>query len=263
MSEHNDSLRETVRKQSEILSAIADQSRAKHALTDTLDVSRSTVNRGVAELEQEDCIERRGSNYHATILGELALKNYQEYRSNIEELNKASELLTDLPKSASINTIFIRDADIRISNPRAPEAVLQPSIDLLENTDRLLGLAPVGFSKYIRLINKYADINNISVDIIVEKGTLQSILYLDKKQIKKLVSEGNLNIFVVDEPLYYALWLMDSPEGTTAGITFYGNGGINGIIINSSSEAVSWARGEYERYHELAERMTINNISNK
>lgn len=260
MAGRENSLEETVYKRGEILCAIDDQPRAKPALTEAVGASRSTINRGVKELEEADCIERRNSKYHATLLGELSCERYRRYRSNVGALNKAKELISSLPVSANLNPVFFRGANIRSANPAAPESALQPAIDRLENADRMLGLTPVGISLYVDLIYEHANMNGLSVEIIVQNEALRPILELDEERLRELESEGQLEVYTVDEPLHYALWLMESSERVDAGATVYDNGGISGLLVNSSTEAVSWARSEYKRHRELAEKVSTDDL---
>ena len=263
MSGRTRPLDETVYKRGEILWAINDQPRTKPALTEALDTSRSTINRGVDELEEAGCIERRDSKYYTTLLGELSCTRYRNYRSNMSALDSAKEVVSRLPAAATLSATFLKEADVYPADPAAPEAALQPSIDLLQNAEQLHGFAPVELSLYVDLIHEYATMNGLSVEIIAEEDTLHPILESDKKRLRELASQGDLEIFTGDESLHYALWLMRSSDREDAGATIYENGGIRGVIINSSTKAVEWARNEYERHRESAERRPIAELLDK
>ncbi|RJS97639.1 winged helix-turn-helix domain-containing protein [Halococcus sp. IIIV-5B] len=253
-----DPLEETVFRRGELLIAIDDQSRAKPALTEAIDASRSTVDRGAAELVEAGCIERHGSEYSPTRLGTLCADHYRRYRSNLDALEEATEVVSLLPPSASLSTTFVDGADIHSANPAAPEAALQPSIDLLSDANRLLGLAPVEISLYVDLIYENAIANGLSAEVIVERNTLEHLLEKDEERLRELVSAGRLELLMTPETLRCALWIMESSGEDVAGATVYVNGGIRGLIVNSSTEAVEWARAEYRRHRELAERKPID-----
>lgn len=249
----DDSLIDILHKRSNILCAIYDDPLAKPKLTSTLDVSRSTIDRGVEELAKNGCIERRDSKYHITILGEFVCELYQRYYRDIESLNEASQLLNMLPTHTCISMNLIRDADIHISNDRTPEAILRRYLDFLEHADRVIGLAPVGISLYADIIYEYTTSSDLSVETIIESKALRDVLEFKKDQISELLSDDKLDILVVDDQLHYSLWLMESPDKTIAGATIYNDGAVKGIIENTSPEAVSWVRAEYNRYREMSE----------
>lgn len=253
-------LDETVYKRGELLCAIDDQPRAKPALTDATNASRSTIDRGVRELIEADCIERNESKYYPTLLGALSADRYRKYRSNVGSLDKAKEIVADLPPSTSLDTTFLNGADVYPADPAAPEAALQPSIDLLADANRLLGFAPVEISLYVDLIYQNATSNGLSAQIIVDRDTLQPMLRKDEQRLRELVSEDRMEILASGETLQYALWMMEAPEEDVAGATIYENGGIRGLIMNSSAEAVEWARSEYQRRCEAADRKPIDDL---
>lgn len=251
----SDSLDDTVYKRGELLCAIVEQPGAKPALTEAIDASRSTVDRGIEELLEADCIERRESNYYPTLLGTLSCTRYRRYRSNMGALDNAQEVVSSLPPSTTLNTTFLKEADVYPANPSAPKVTLQPAIDRLADATRLLGLAPVKISLYIDLLYENATRNDLSAEIIVEKGTLQPLLRTNEQRLRELVADGHLTVLVSDELLKYALWLMESPQQDVAGATVYENGGIKGLILNSEPKALAWARDEYERRRGVAEEI--------
>ena len=253
-------LDETVYKRGELLCAIDDQPRAKPALTDAINASRSTIDRGVKELVEADCIERDGSKYHPTLLGSLSADRYRKYRSNVGSLDKAKEIVSALPPSTSLDTTLLTGAEVYPADPAAPEAALQPSIDLLADANRLVGFAPVKISLFVDVIYENATSNGLSAEIIVDKDTLQPLLRKDEQRLRELVSEDQMEILASGETLQYALWMMESSEREVAGATIYENGGIRGLILNSSREAVEWTRSEYERRREAAERKPIDDL---
>ena len=59
-------------------------------------------------------------------------------------------------------------------------------------------------------------------------------------------------MYATDEQLPYALWVMETPDGTCAGITAYEDGGVRGVLMNDSEAAVTWAQGQYDAYRERA-----------
>jgi predicted transcriptional regulator len=258
-----DSLEETVYQRGELLCAIDEQPRAKPALTAAIDASRSTVDRGIKELREIDCIERRESKYYPTLLGTLSCTRYRRYQSNVGALDEAQAVVSSLPPSTTLSTTFLKDADVHSADPAAPEVALQPSIDLLADAKRLLGLAPVKLSLYIDLLYEHATENDLSAEIIVEEGMFHPLLRTDEQRLHELVADGPLTILATEDILDYALWLMEFPDREVAGATIYEDGGIRGLIINSAPEAVEWARSEYERRHDVAEAVPADELFEK
>ncbi|RJT07534.1 winged helix-turn-helix domain-containing protein [Halococcus sp. IIIV-5B] len=260
MGMNTSSLEKTVYQRGELLCAINNQPRAKPGLTEEVQASRSTVDRAITELETAGCIERRENEYYTTLLGELSSEWYRKFQDNVTALNESQEILAQLSRSTPLDTSFLQGAHVRTADPVAPENVIEPSIRILKTATRLRGLAPVGMMVYITIIHECATTNGLSVEIVAKNDALDSILELDRAKLIKLVNDGMLEILTTSADLPYALWLMDTDKETTAGITTYNEGGVSGMIMNDSPEAIDWAESEYERYRGLATNTSTKGI---
>ena len=257
-SGNSDEFRKTLHKRSDILAALAVRPQTKPELVDNIGPSRSTIDRGVSDLEDINCIQRINSRYHLTSLGELSYNEYQKYADVMDDVYRANTILNTLPTDSIITSEFLRGADIHLANPALPESALQPSIEQLENTDRMVGLAPVALSLYTGLIEDFVDENGLQTEIIIRQPTLDSLIEYYQSSLEQMARNDNLSFYVTQEDLPYALWIMEQDQGAIAGITIYENGGVQGVLMNDTAEAISWARTEYEQYRANATRVPLD-----
>lgn len=236
----------------DVLAVLAEQPRTKPELVSAVDSSRSTIDRAVAELEGVDCIERVDGAYRPTLLGRISLSEYRDYAATMDDAYDARSLLGSLPSDASLSADFLRDATVRTANPSAPESALEPAIERLDGANRLSALAPVTLSLYVNLIEAYAGPRGLDVELVVPQETLDSLLGFSRDRFEELRSTTEFSLHVTDESLPYALWVVEDDDGDVAGLTVYENGGVRGLVMNDSPEAVAWARDEYESYRATA-----------
>ena len=96
MSDRGDStkLRSTLHKRHNVLAALAVEPKTKPELVDTVESSRSTIDRAISALEATDCIERLGSDYHPTQLGRVSLA---EGLAEFDNMNSVAGTLEERP----------------------------------------------------------------------------------------------------------------------------------------------------------------------
>lgn len=256
--EYSTELRETVDKRYDVLAALASKPQTKPELVDTIDLSRSTIDRAVGALEDTGCIKRRGSDYHLTQLGHVSLDEYTRYRETITGVAAASDVIDALPADVHIDPVFFRGVTVHTANPHAPESALGESIEQLESTDQLLGLAPVVLSLYTDVLTDLVSEHDLRAEILLHENTLNSLVEYYQDGFSEIRMADYFDFFVTDQDLPYALWIMERDECPLVGITVHEKGGVRGVLMNDSPDAVSWARKVYEQYRDQARRITVD-----
>ncbi|ELZ95881.1 hypothetical protein C440_06312 [Haloferax mucosum ATCC BAA-1512] len=252
----NGELRDVLHKRSVILEAVSDQPYTKPELTEILGTSRSTIDRGIDDLESIDCVERHNSRYAPTTKGELALAEYTKYTNIMDSLSRAGDILNYLPSDSSVSLAFLDGVSVYPSDPNVPDSALKASDDLLAISTRMNGLAPTALSTYPDTIEGGVQGHGLSVEIVVESNVLDSIIEVRSEAMARLAGYEDVEFYRTDVELPYALWIMEQEDGETAGMTVYNNGGIQGVLMNDSPAAVSWARKVYQGYRDNAVNVT-------
>jgi len=245
-------LRSTLHKRHDILSALVSEPRTKPELVDALDASRSTVDRAIRSLENVGCIERQNSVYQPTQVGHIAFSEYDRYAKTMDGIARASDVLNAARPEARIDPAFLNGVTVQTADPHAPESALEDSIEVLKTADRLIGLAPVVLSLYTETLTTLVTEHNLDVELVLYEDTLDSLLRYYQDEISKSNLLSHINFHVTDQDLPYALWIMDHEEHPQAGITIHENGGVRGVLMNDSPEALQWAHDTYDQYLETA-----------
>lgn len=240
-------LRKLLTTRVEVLEAIDDRPQRKPSLVETVESSRSTIDRAVGELVKQGCIDASTGEYHTTPLGRIALNVHRDYVERIDDVVRAREVLNENQNLADLPAAFLRDVEVSVADPSLPEAALEPSVELLQHSDRLLGLAPVVLASYIELVEAGVTENDLTAEIVIHDSTVPKLLeYRDS--LSEVIDSGAVTLYVTEEELPYSLWLMESADDAVAGITVHQNGGVRGMLMNAAPQAVVWARDQYESY---------------
>jgi predicted transcriptional regulator len=245
-------LRQTLENRHEVLQYLTTTPSTKPELVTALSAARSTIDRAIDDLQDVGCLSKRNGRYHATATGRVALTEYHEYVRSTDALNRSSTFLNTLPEDAPLDVALLRGAEISLADSHAPEAALAASIDVFRHATVLKGLAPVVLTFYPDLIADRVMSGGLSVEIIAQENVIGSFDDLASQSVDRLLDSESVTLYVTDEQLPYALWVMETPDGAWAGITAYDDGGVQGVLMNDSEAAVAWAREQYNEYRNHA-----------
>lgn len=241
-------LRDVLRKRETVLRALGERPARKPALVDRLDVSRSTVDRAIADLDDVGLVDTVDGAYTLSKTGELALRVRDEYVERTDRIGEAEPLLKALDPEAPFDPVILDGANVVLADPRTPEGALATVAAGFDEADSLRGFAPVVKSNYASILREHVA-HGLDVEIIVERDVLDSMAAVTKTrpELAELFASESVTVLVTDESLPYALWVTTGEGGSRAGLTVHDAGGVLGVIDNDREVAVEWCRDLYER----------------
>lgn len=235
----------------ELLSRLEGESVDKRTLVDSLEQSRSTVDRAVRELEGLRVVQREEEGYRLTAAGRLVLEQYRRSVGAFDSIGEASALLADVPPDAPMSTALLDGADVAEPPPHAPAEPLQDVADLVASAERVRAVMAADRSQqlhselYSRAFGGGLDGELILTEPLAgfirdafpseprdpgdgfDLFTLESIPY--ELVLVETATESRVFVFVLDD--------------TTA---------IRGTIRNDTDAAVEWGETAYRQFRAAA-----------
>jgi len=246
-------LRSVLHKRIDVFRSLGESPASKPELVDRLSSSRSTVDRAIADLEDVDCVESRNGTYSLSATGRFALAEHERYASTTRTIARASELLDGLPESTTLSSAFLDGAEVAVADSHAPSSAATESSQLLERATAMRGLAPTVRKSDVFILNRELDRDDLTIEVVAEPEVVEALAALSDTPISALVARDAFSLYRSPQSLPYALWVMETPEGDHAGVTFRGAGGTTGMVTNDAPDAVAWANETFESYRERAE----------
>jgi predicted transcriptional regulator len=249
---------ETLRKRYNILNALRDTEKSKVLLEEELEVSRSTINRGVNELQESGLVERKNGNQSITLFGALALSVYQEYNTIVDKLCKAKPLLQELPEEINLDVRMIYGSSIELAKSPAPHKPLQEIHSKISGADRVQLFTPTiipnAFETYVEFTQQENTLTLVFPDEVINHAKEHHCQKFDQ-----LVQSPYADIFRTDGRTQFGIIIIDQEE---VWLTVHGElGETLGTIYNDADYAIKWASENFERYREVAETVSRDKSS--
>lgn len=245
-------LREVLARRHRLLARLADSRADKPTLVGDLPVARSTVDRGIRDLEEVGCVERVDGEFRASAAGRAALDAFGRYANAAAGVAEATCLLTHLPSDASLPPRVLADADVRTADDHAPEQVVAPIARAARTADRVRATAPVLYSRYLDALVTIVE-SGVEFEAVVARPVVETARDLDPDKVDRLARSDHYDSYTTEADLPYAIMLTESADGTTVALVVYDGGAPRGVLVNDTDPAIEWANEHYRAVRAEAE----------
>ncbi|WP_331234553.1 helix-turn-helix transcriptional regulator [Natronorarus salvus] len=225
----------------------------KPTLEADLNVSRSTVDRAVRDLETAGLAERRDGTVRLTVVGRLIAEEFRSLVDVVSDAANAKPVLDPLDPDAPLSSTFLDGAAVYPSTAPAPYDQADRIEERLCRADRLRAFTKViSYEPISQLLSERVVAGGMEFEVIYEAPILD---YLERERAaerREMFETGRYRPLGV-ETLPYGMLLIDGPDGSSAVITTYDETRtFRGMLVNEREAAVEWATDLYTEYREDA-----------
>ncbi|MFB6111097.1 MAG: helix-turn-helix transcriptional regulator [Halobacteriaceae archaeon] len=237
----------------EVLEALLDQPRTRPELVETLDISRSTVDRAVRELEGMALVEYEDDLYRASLAGRLAHREYAELREELVVLEEATELLAVLPPDAPLDLTVLQGGNVVLAREPAPHVPGTQLANLLEGADEVRSLSMAYTTPETgEVLAEGVRSGGTEASLVFERGLYEYLLDSDALDIETLLADPDFE-GAVTEGLPFGLVIARTDDTREVCIAVYdADRALRGIIRNDTPAALEWAESIWTQYWETA-----------
>lgn len=247
-----DEVLDLVSRRAAVIESLHDGPKYNRDIRDELGVSRSTVYKAVSELEEFDIACRGDNGYELTVLGRFLFERYRQIRAQMDDICRASSLLTVLPKEVDLPYTFVEDADVYISERHAPNRPVREIEQIVTDASKIKGTGPVVLPRYVELFSSQVVADELDAELVFEVPAFEHLQTNYTEDFTRALSRDNLEVGIIDTELPFGLLVIEEPRERTAVIVYDDAGDIKGLIVNDTDGAVRWGRKRWERRKESA-----------
>jgi predicted transcriptional regulator len=234
------------------LEAVRESGKDKRELVESLDCSRSTVDRSIRELESRGLVAYSAGEYHPTTFGRLALGEYRRFEERVETMKRLKPALEWLPvEEFDLDFGCLTDAEVIVSTPSDPYAPANRHANVASQAEAFRALLPAVGLNQLEAGRASAVEDDQRQRIVVEPGVAEQLRkkphYAEK--IEEMLDTGLVEISVSEGAIPYFLGLYD--EIIHVGVE--DEDGIPRALIETDAEAVrEWADSTFAEYERRA-----------
>lgn len=254
-------LADVLAKRRDVLAGLCDGVVRKRTLVETLGVPRTTLDRAVRELVDAGLVERADGGFTATGVGETALATHDRYHRRLDGLAAGATLFDHLPAETPLDGQFLADATVETPDPTIPDSVIGRLFDSISDAACVEGIAPVALSGHIDTFDAEATAAGTPPAMVLSPAVLDHILDTRRERVLELLEAEEMRYFCGSMDVAFGLWIATYDDrDDEAGVVVYTDTGVGGVAVNDTTEAVDWARAQFDRVRDSADRVTIETV---
>lgn len=193
----------------DLLEAVAEEPMHKQQLADELAVSRSTVNRAVATLQEHALVDASEHEIALSPTGRLSLESYDDAVRAIGTIAAASDLLADAEADFPLPVDVLRDASVHRATDDDRYCVTRAFLDRLADADHITAVRgplrpelPPSLAERARAgdLTGEVGLTSDSLDYLAayHAGDLDAILALDGVTVYRLQKSLSHGLYVLE-----------------------------------------------------------------
>lgn len=249
----------TLTKREAILYAVDITGCDKREITQSVSVSRSTVDRSIRELENVGLVTRGTDGYRRTLLGELILSEYYRFKSQTTELLSAGEIFTELPPETKLGRTLLDDATIVTASQATPNEPISELCELLAEATECRMYAPVVLPSLIKSHDRVLS-GVDSLDLFITDPVLSQIVSNHDDTIQKV--QDSINFKLVEQELNSFVVSITNSRYSQAAVLVLDGTRRQALIKNCGDEAVAWVDSQLDSIAKTGTPVAMDSKSN-
>lgn len=239
----------------ELLRTLLDSPMERHQLVDEVADSKSTVYKGVSQLQECGLLKSTSSGLRPTLFGIVALERYEEMARAAD----LGELLAELPP-ATIDPAALVGAQAVLPDRRSVDRHLARLERLFEEADSIRGFSPAVSPEQSAVFHDRTVHDRLAAELVLPTEILEYLHRTDPAGLEEAVAAEDVTFYQTEETFPISVFIADSSAGDEVCIGLGEEGVVTGLIVNDTAESRRWAEREFERLKRSAERVTVDGL---
>lgn len=246
----------TVQQRLGLIDALVKKDREMRELVERVDGSRSTVRRGVRELETFGFISRTDGGYRATLHGRLVADACREYIEWMQQIRSMEEALRPLPPTFPLEPAVLRDADAYVATGPAPYRPLEPIKDVFPEMTAFRAMnATIPDPWFIDHLHERMVHGELTGEMLVTPALFDVIVDQFAAQMGEMAATGQFRLRRA-ETFRFGLLIAETTDTHVYLVVGNRDGATHAVVHATSPAARRWATDLYEQYREPATDVT-------
>lgn len=239
----------------DFLHALEEHPKEKRELVNDLGVSRSTVDRGIRDLEVQNLVTRCDDGYTITAKGAVLRDQFTEFLTTSELTTHLEPVLKWIqPHDSDLPLDALLDATVIVASDNDPYAPVNRHVRALQTATDVQALLPAVGLTAMRVGRDQLLSSEARHEMVVETGVAETIRTEPgyRHTLEEMKDSGQLSLYVSDESIPYYVGVLD--ERMQLGVED-DDGLPRALIETQEPAAVEWAAGVFADYKQRSRQL--------
>ncbi|WP_191967047.1 MULTISPECIES: winged helix-turn-helix domain-containing protein [Haloferax] len=248
---------DVLRSRAEILVALSGEGKSPADLSADLSVSRSTIDRGLHELERAEFVEVADSVATLTLSGRLALETYTTLVEELDEIGSVAGALESLPSEIAVDPVMVRGGSAVVAASPDDERPLDQLRSFIEGATSIRGCVRESAEAQVELYYQRVVEDDVSVSLVATADVVGRLIGTRRPQLAELLGTDSFTLRTTDT-LPYSLFVFELPRRSVAVLALYDAGRLAGVVSSDSPDAVAWAHDQLDRWWNESDSLPLS-----
>lgn len=252
MLNETEELMDLVGRRIELIECLQENSKDKRMLSEEVDASRSTVDRGIRELESVGLITWKNGEYIPTLCGYLAASAYRQFEEQMQLLTTYAPCLRWMPpEEFDLELKDIEGADLYLPERGDPYAMINRHVQIIRQADSYKILLPLtGLhahqAAHENTVSKGAEGEAVVVPSVADTWQNEEEYAASTEE---MVATGRFRYFVSENPIPYFVGIFNE---SIVQIGVDEENEPRALLETTNDEVVAWAERKFQNYKQQA-----------
>lgn len=230
-----------VGQRADFLQYLCEEPAAKRDIIDSLDYSRSTVDRAINDLLDSGLIRTKDGKYVTTATGVIAVKQYRTHIDQSADIRDAHDALEPLPPDTRLDPAMVIGASINLTEEPRPYGALDPLKSALDQATKIRAFLPnIADSRYIERYRQRVEAG-ATVEMVLAPKLRETLTEQFPTDCKRMATGGSYTAYEGDVPPFGVV-IADQAGVTTVSVVVYTDtGSVHSLIHTGTTDCVRWA----------------------
>lgn len=248
-----DELTELLTRRHGILRSLLEEPMERHVLVDELADSKSTVYKGLTQLEERGLVTSTAAGLRPTLFGIVALERYEE----LARTARIGDVLADLPPEV-VDPSALVGAEAVVPDRRSVDRHLARLERILRTVDSIRGFAPAVSPRTVAAFHDRITDDGLSAELVLTDAIVDYLRGDHPTVLEDCLAVEFVTLYRTDASMPFVLLLATSSSGTDVCIDLGRDGLATALIVNDTAESRRWAEAEFARLKENAEPVSLD-----
>ena len=235
-------------RREQLLERLHGGTQTKAALAESLDISRSTIDRSMRTLATAGMVQREQGGYGLTLTGRLLYEEFRSFSERAESLAAAQRLLSSLPADTELPPEAVVGATVTYPESTAPYRPMERHVEVIRCADEIDLLATAVAPRFIDAYREQVLEGDLTLRAGLSPSVAERVATNHGETAREMMAAGGLALRELDQRPPFSFTISRAGDTESLSLLIYGTEGLNGYLINEQPEAISFARELFERY---------------